>query len=114
MGSGFKKATIDMGSHIPNENEQNAYMWCIRNNIFISPKPKSSTEWYLDITMNGKTNTSPNAYKKHDVWKQLYKFYTYYYDKYANKVEVKTVEEPKDKNKKEQKADPNANNLKLF
>lgn len=114
MGSGFKKAQIDMGSYIPNANEQEAYMWCIRNNIFIAPNPKSTNEWYLDITINGKVSTSPTAYKKNDIWKQLYKFYVYYYDKYANKIEVKTVEDPKDKKQKEQKVDPNVNNFKLF
>jgi len=42
----------------------------------------------------------------------LYKFYSYYYDKYANKIEVKTVEDPKPKTK--QKIDDTANNFKLF
>lgn len=114
MGSGFKKQQIDMGSHIPSTKEQDAYMWCIRNNIFISPKPKSMTEWFLEITINGNNNVSPNAYKKNDIWAQLYKFYVYYYDKYANQIVVTTVEEPKEKSKTKQKAIDTADNFKLF
>jgi len=112
MGSGLKKNAIDMGNYICSAREQEAYMWCIRNNIFIAPKPKSTTEWNLVITINGNRNISPNAYKKNDIWQQLYKFYSYYYDKYANKVKVKTVEDPKPKTK--QKVDDTANNFKLF
>lgn len=112
MGSGLKKNAIDMGNYICSAREQEAYMWCIRNNIFIAPKPKSTTEWNLVITINGNQNISPNAYKKNDIWQQLYKFYSYYYDKYANKVKVKTVEDPKPKTK--QKVDDAANNFKLF
>jgi hypothetical protein len=112
MGSGFKKVNIDMGNYISTTKEQAAYEWCIRNNIYIAPHAKSVTEWYLDININGNINTSPTAYKKIDIWKQLYKFYVYYYDKYANKVEVKTVEDPKTKTK--QKIDEAANNFKLF
>jgi hypothetical protein len=114
MGSGLKKNQIDMGNYIQSEKEQEAYMWCIRNNIFIAPKPKSATEWFLEITINGNKNVSPSAYKKNDIWLQLYKFYIYYYDKYANKLEVATVEDPKDKTKTKQKTDENSNNFKLF
>ncbi len=113
MGSGTKgKNSIDMGNYVGSAVEQEAYNWCINNGIFISPKAKNTTEWFLDIVINGKTSTSPIAYKKIDIWKQLYKYYTYYYDKYANKIEVKTVENPKIKLKKEVEK-PN-NNLKLF
>ena len=113
MGSGSKKkGAIDMGSYAPNNKEQEAYMWCVRNGIYISPKAKSTTEWYLTITINSKESKSPATYEKIDIWKQLYKFYVYYYDKYANKIEVKTVEDPKSKVKKEVEK-PN-NNLKLF
>jgi hypothetical protein len=113
MGSGSKsKGTIDMGNYTPNSKEQEAYTWCIRNHIYISPKAKSTTEWYLTLTINSKESISPSSYKKIDIWKQLYKFYVYYYDKYANKIDVKTVEDPKSKLKKEVEK-PN-NNLKLF
>ena len=112
MGSGFKKETVDMGNYAPNDREQDAKNWCIKNKIFISPTAKNASEWYLTITINGKDSQSPSSYKKIDIWKQLYKFYVYYYDKYANKIDVKTVEDPKSKLKKEVEK-PN-NNLKLF
>lgn len=93
MGSGFKKKNgIDMGNYIPSSREQAAYEWCIRNNIFISPKPISTTEWTLCIVNAGKTNVSPLSYKKIEIWKQLYGFYTYYYDKYSGVAVAKPVE----------------------
>jgi hypothetical protein len=98
MGSGFKKkGGIDMGNYIPSITEQAAYEWGIRNNVYISPKPISTTEWTLDIVNAGKTNTSPLSYKKIEIWKQMYKFYVYYYEKYsgiktAKPIEIKKVE----------------------
>ncbi len=114
MGSGTKKNQIDMGNYTSTTKEQDAYMWCIRNNIYIAPKPASTTDWYLDININGRISTSPSSYKKNDIWKQLYKFYVYYYDKYANKIEVETVKDPEIKTKKPIKKEDNTNNFKLF
>jgi len=97
MGSGFKKNQIDMGNYIPSEKEQSAFEWGIRNNISISPAPKNTKEWYLDIIINGSVNRSPLAYGKIDIWKQLYKFYLYYYNKHnqINEVvkDIKKVEQ---------------------
>jgi hypothetical protein len=85
MGSGSKKkGGIDMGNYIASANEQTAYVWCINNNIYITPKAKSTTEWYICIVINKKQSISPEAYKKIDIWKQLYKYYLYYYNKYSN------------------------------
>jgi len=85
MGSGFrKKNQIDMGSYLPNKKEQIAFAWCIENGIYISPKPATTSTWYLIIEINKNSNVSPTAYKKVEVWKQLYKYYIYYYDKYSN------------------------------
>jgi radical SAM superfamily enzyme len=85
MGSGYKKSNqVDMGFYVPNKKEKLAYSWCINNGIYISPKPANSSTWHLLIEINKKINISPDAYKKVEIWKQLFKFYTYYYDKYAN------------------------------
>jgi hypothetical protein len=93
MGSGNKKGkAIDMGNYVAKEREQAAYVWCIHNNIFIAPKAKSTTEWYICITSNGKTTQSPLAYERIDIWKEIYKFYTYYYDKYSGVKVVKEVQ----------------------
>ena len=86
MGSGYKKSTqIYMGSYITNKLEQLAYSWCINNGIYISPKPATTSTWHLLIEINKKISISPDTYKKIEIWKQLYKFYTYYYNKYGEK-----------------------------
>ena len=53
-----------------------------RNNIFIAPFAESSTKWYLDITINGKRNRSPDVHTKTTLWNQMFKYYIYYYEKY--------------------------------
>jgi len=86
MGSGSKKSTqMDMGNYIPNKQEQLAYSWCINNGIYISPKSSTTSTWHLLIEINKKISISPDTYKKVEIWKQLYKFYIYYYNKYGEK-----------------------------
>jgi hypothetical protein len=84
MGSGTKprKGQIDMGNYIQSAKEQEAMMWCVRNNIFIAPFAESTTKWYLDITINGKKNRSPDVHTKTTLWNQMFKYYIYYYEKY--------------------------------
>jgi hypothetical protein len=111
MGSGNKKkGQIDMGSYTASIKEQEAYEWCLRNNIFIAPKAKSSTEWYICITLNGKTSTSPMAYEKVEIWKELYKFYRYYYEKYSGVKVEKKVEPKKYMKEVKEKPKPIINN----
>jgi len=98
MGSGYKKKDrIDMGNYTATDRELSAYVWCVKNDIKITPSAKSATEWYLDIIINSRINRSPVTYKKVEVWKQLYKFYLYYYNKHHEKEIVtglkKLVEE---------------------
>ena len=90
MGSGTtkKKGAIDMGTYTPTSSEFDAFKWCINNGIYISPKASSSIEWYVNINMNGKNNVSPKTYKKLDIWKQMYLFYSYYYNKYNTDVKI--------------------------
>ncbi len=76
------KKGIDMGDYLPSNKERKAYIWCINNGIYISPQAKSLIEWFICIEMNNKINTSPDAYKKVEIWKQIFKYYTYYYEKY--------------------------------
>ena len=109
-----KQPPIDMGNYMPNKHEQLAYSWCINNGIYISPKSATTSTWHLLIDINKKINISPNVYKKIEIWEQLYKFYSYYYNKYAIKVKVETVKEPKEKLIKQQQKENNDNNLKLF
>lgn len=92
MGSGSNKRNqIDMGSYTRTNEENEAYIWCIKNKILISPLAKSSTEWYIEIILNGKASKSPLTYKKVEIWKQLFSFYLYYYKKY-HKLETKSLQ----------------------
>lgn len=82
MGSGLKKNQIDMGKSPADEKSWEAYRWCIKNRIYISPLAKSNTEWYIVIENNGKINKSPDTYGKNIIWPKVFEFYKYYYDKY--------------------------------
>lgn len=95
MGSSNKKGAIDMGNYAPTSREQEAKNWCIKNKIYVSPTAKSASEWYLTITTNSKVTQSPLHYKKVEIWKELFKFYTYYYDKYSGAEVIKKVEPKK-------------------
>jgi hypothetical protein len=83
-----KKSIIDMGNYTASPSEFNAFKWCIDNGIYISPYANSTLEWYICITMNNKSSLSPSTYKKIDVWKQMYRFYLYYYNKYNNDIKI--------------------------
>jgi hypothetical protein len=84
----FKGKGIDMGNYTANAVEFNAFKWCIDNNIYIAPKANTALDWYICITINGKSNMSPSTYKKIDVWKQMYLFYLYYYNKYNTNIKI--------------------------
>lgn len=77
-----KKNVIDMGNYLYSKKEFEAYKWCIENGIYITPKAKSTSSWYLAVEINKKTNISPDSYGKVEIWKQMYEYYIYYYDKY--------------------------------
>lgn len=48
----------------------NAYRWCVKNNIAISPKAYSTTQWYIDIKNKDRTHTSPETYGKTEIWEK--------------------------------------------
>ena len=77
-----RKKQCDMGDYIVSKKDMEAYVWCIRNKIFISPKAKSINSWYIVIDLKNKINVSPDAYGKKEIWKKLYEYYRYYHDKY--------------------------------
>ncbi len=74
-----------MGQYIYSDEEFEAYSWCIKNGIRISPMAKDETNWFIEITINNKTNRSPETYKKMVIWEKLFEYYLYYYGKYKNK-----------------------------
>jgi len=77
-----KKGKVNMGNYMPDESEFKAYRWCITNNIYIAPKALTEARWSIVITNKDKTNEDPNSYTKVDIWKKIYEYYKYYYDKY--------------------------------
>ena len=83
----LKKGSI-MGKYYATDEEIDAAMWCIKNNIKISPLKKSFAEdrWYIEITLNGKTHRSPESYGKTVVWEKMYEFYLYYYNRYMKTI----------------------------
>lgn len=83
MGSGTKsKGGIDMGSPGYNEDDWEAYRWCVRNNIAIGPKAYTEKTWKIDIINEGRTNTSPGTFGKNEIWQEIFKYCKYYYDKH--------------------------------
>jgi hypothetical protein len=84
MGSGFKakKGQVNMGTTTMDPKLWKAYRWCVRNNIAISPKAKSTTAWYVDIKNKGKTHTSPETYGKTEIWEKIFEYCKFYYDKH--------------------------------
>ena len=108
MGSGSKKkGAIDMGSYSCKASEHDAMLWCMRNGIYISCAAKSTTEWFITISINGKINTSPKTYEKNEVWKQMYTYFLYYYNKHHKIVVKEDVKVVKKNTKKEKVIDSN-------
>ena len=84
MGSGSKakKGQINMGEPGHDIKDWEAYRWCVRNNIAISPRAYSATQWYVDINNKDKTHTSPDTYGKTEIWNKIFEYCKYYYDKH--------------------------------
>ena len=84
MGSGSKKkkGQIDMGQTGHSSLDWNAYRWCVKNNIAISPKAYSTTQWYIDIKNKDRTHTSPDTYGKTEIWNKIFEYCKYYYEKH--------------------------------
>lgn len=77
-----KKNVIDMGDYLYSTTEFEAYKWCVDNGIYISPLALSTNKWFICIDVNKKINISPESYGKIEIWKQIFKYYKYYYEKY--------------------------------
>ena len=77
-----RKGAIDMGTIGHDTDDWEAYRWCVKNNIAISPKAKTSTKWQIDIKNKGRTHTSPEAYEKTIIWEKIFEYCRYYYDKH--------------------------------
>ena len=71
---------INMGTYSASKLELEAYIWCIRNKIYIAPKAINETRWTIVITNNGKTHEDPSHYIKDLIWEKIYEYYKYYYE----------------------------------
>lgn len=71
-----------MGEYITSELESRAYVWCIRNKIYIYPVALDKGVWTIEIKNKDKTSRDPNSYTKTDIWKTTFKYYKHYYNKY--------------------------------
>ena len=77
-----KKKNYTMGDYLPNEEERNAYMYCMSNNIRISPgRVMGQNKWTIDIFAKGKWNKSPDSYGPTEVWEVFYNYCKYYHEK---------------------------------
>lgn len=81
-----KKFKVDMGEYIADDYEWKAYIWCIRNNIYIAPKALTEARWSIVITNKGVTHEDPNSYTKGIIWEKMYEYYKYYYNKYEKQL----------------------------
>lgn len=80
-----KKGQIDMGKSSYNEEDWAAWRWCIRNEIMIAPKAKTSSSWYVTITNKSRTNESPESYEKTVIWGKIFEYCRYYYEKHKHR-----------------------------
>ena len=78
---------VDMGSYAPSIEDMEAYVWCIRNKIYIAPKAINEAKWSIVITNNGRVYEDPSHYIKDLIWEKIYEYYKYYYEKNISKCE---------------------------
>ena len=71
--------------YVFNDEEYTAYKWCINNDILISPFAQSETRYWIDIVNKGVQHRSPETYDWKNLYKTIFKFYLYYYEKYNSK-----------------------------
>ena len=90
MGSGLnrKKRGLfkPMLPYNRNDLENNAYLWCVRNNISISPFAVAGSEprkWWVDVKAKNKVKRSPYQYDEHQIWPKIFELYVFYYEKYG-------------------------------
>ena len=66
--------------------ENNAYLWCVRNNIAIAPFAVLNSEprkWWIDVKAKDKVKRSPYQYDDYQIWPKIFELYVFYYEKYG-------------------------------
>lgn len=83
------KAARLLPDYIPSEEERKWYMYCVRNDIIISPVGTPDPgKWYIGISDKSnhkKVYNSKFIYDKDTVMVAFYEMCKYYYDKNENK-----------------------------
>lgn len=82
-----------MPNYTPSKEDMEASIFCIRNNIRISPMGiyGEKDKWKISINIGPykkgeKQNISPHIYDKHTIWPEYYRMCKYYFIKYENKL----------------------------
>jgi hypothetical protein len=77
-----------MPEHNPSEEDMKASVWCIKNDIRISPMGINGEQnkWRICINVGPyvkgeKQNISPHIYDKDTIWIEYFNFCKYYYNK---------------------------------
>lgn len=66
--------------------ENNAYLWCVRNNIAIAPFAVLNSEprkWWIDVKAKDKVKRSPYQYDDYQIWPKIFELYVFYFEKYS-------------------------------
>ena len=75
-----------MGKYTPTEEEMKAAGWCITHGgIKISVHFPEPMIYQLCVTINGKEHIDPKEYEPVEIWKKMYEYYKYYYEKHISK-----------------------------
>ena len=89
---GRRRRANPMGAYRRSHEEDKALVWCIRNNICISPRKAKWKEyiWFIDIEKGEYPNrqwigTSPDTFGPSEIWKKISEYQVYYYDKRIRK-----------------------------
>ena len=89
---GRKRKKNPMCSYRRSKEEDKALVWCIRNNICITPRKAKGGEyiWFIDIEKGKYPNrewmgTSPETFGPSEIWEKLSEYQLYYYNKYVRK-----------------------------
>ena len=68
------------------DEERDWHLWCVRNNVRVSPGGVQGDPdvWTIDVSLDGKTwRKSPSKYSREIIWSEYFKVCKYYYDKYG-------------------------------
>ena len=84
-----RRSKVSMGSYRRSKKEDEAMIWCIRNNICITPKQAvwGQATWYIEIEkgeypQRRLLGKSPEAFGPVEIWRKISEYQIYYYDKH--------------------------------